>query len=181
MTEHKCINILDVKEFPCYDILYCDPPWENRMLRWFETNANKLAGVEKRGSDIGEIFDALAKLADPKKPVFIEYSIKGHENIVSTMQERGHSLSSKSIHDYFMGGKNRPHILLSFNTEVVAPKDLSDRKLISHIVTETGAKTVFDPFAGIGFTGSVVKSCGANYIGYEMNPARFEKLLKEIN
>jgi hypothetical protein len=180
MTEHKCINILDVKEFPNYDILYCDPPWENRMLKWFETNAYKLAGVERRGRDISEIFEVLSKLSDPNKPLFIEYSIKGHEEVVKMMSKYGHKLRSKSIHDYFMGGVSRPHILLSFNTDIVVLEKLSGKSLVTNIVKETGAKIVFDPFAGIGFTGSAVQACGAKYIGYEMNPARFKKLISKL-
>ena len=107
--------------------------------------------------------------------------MKGHENVVKTMSKYGHTIRSKSTHDYFMGGQNRPHMLLSFNTDIVVTNKLSDKSLISHIVTETGAKTVFDPFAGLGFTGSAVEACGANYIGYEMNPARYAKLITKLH
>ena len=52
-------------------------------------------------------------------------------------------------------------------------------KLVMHCVSETKAKVVFDCFAGLGFTCKWVKKAGADYIGYELNPVRFNKMIKE--
>ena len=65
-------DILDWDSFPDYDIIWCDPPWEQKMVNYFETLMFK-SGQIKPQNTIIDILQKLAKLSHKNKPVFIEY------------------------------------------------------------------------------------------------------------
>ena len=37
-------DIMDWNEFPAYDMIWCDPPWEQRMVKYFETVMKRDSG-----------------------------------------------------------------------------------------------------------------------------------------
>jgi hypothetical protein len=168
---------MDVKSFPDYDIYYTDPPWEQRMVKWFETKMRKDTGVEVK-NDIVLILEHMSKLADKQKPIFIEYSVKGTEALIDIFETAGHKHHTTVVARYDRG---KPHHMIAFNTDIDIPVDLVMENLVMHCVNKTNAKVVFDSFAGIGYTCKWVKKCGADYIGYELNPKRFERLIKEYD
>ena len=118
----------------------------------------------------------MGKLAATNRPAFIEYSIKGTERLIDIFESYGHEHNSTTIARYD-GGK--PFHIITFNTEIKIPTDIGMEDLVMHCVKETNAKLVFDSFAGIGFTCKWVKKAGADYIGYELNPKRYERMIKE--
>tara|TARA_R110001632_G_scaffold144170_1_gene260399 strand:+ start:129 stop:656 length:528 start_codon:yes stop_codon:yes gene_type:complete len=167
-------DIMDWDQFPDYDMIWCDPPWEQKMVKYFETVMRRDAGVEAQNTIIN-ILHKLGSLASTEKPLVIEYSEKGHELVVETMKICGHKFVSKHIRTY----DKRPFLVLIFNEDI----NLYDTKNESELITKTllgleDVKTVFDPFAGIGFTAKAVRKAGKKYIGSEINPARFAKLIK---
>lgn len=170
---NKNIDITECKEFPNYDILYTDPPWEQRMVRFFETQMFKQTGVKKENS-IENILTCLARLTH-KKPAFIEYSIKGHELVIEIMEQYGHTFNYKQ---QLLQTNNKPYIVMVFNSNVIIPEGMNGEKVIHYVVSQFDKPLVFDPFAGIGFTAKHVFSSGGKYIGYEINKNRFDRLQK---
>mgnify|MGYP003631499596 FL=1 len=169
-------DIMDWNEFPAYDMIWCDPPWEQRMVKYFETVMRRDSGREASNT-ITNIINKLGSLASTEKLIVVEYGIKGHELVIRLMEEKGHRFISKHERTY----DKRPFLVLVFNREI----EMYDTKNESELITKTllglkDIKTVFDPFAGIGFTAKAVRKAGIKYIGSEINPARFEKL-KKVN
>ena len=167
-------DILEWKQFPPeYDMIWCDPPWEQRMVKYFETIMKKESGVEKPENTIEDILAKLAKLADPKKLLIIEYSVKGMELVRSTMQRYGHKLHRTHGRTQSNG---KPFVVMVFNQAVPISPEKGFKCVTETLNSLPDVKTVFDPFAGIGLTAKAVQAAGKIYIGSEINPARFEKL-----
>jgi hypothetical protein len=177
MSEAHNRDILDWGQFPAYDLLYTDPPWGDRMVKWFNKKQLKDTGVESRHT-LDQIMNHLAALADPRKPLVIEYEIKGWGYVVATMREHGHRFA-KCVEA--MQSMGRPFVILTFNTDMEIDASLKGFALVEDAVKKSGAKTVFDPFAGIGQTAKAVHRAGAEYIGSELNAARFAKLKAVID
>lgn len=175
--KHKCIDIMDVKSFPEYDLFYSDLPWEDRMVKWFQTQLRKDTGLEV-DNNINGILSQVAKLADKNKPAFLEYSVKGTERVIDIMQQYGHR-HQQTIKGFY--NKNKPLHIITFNNNVTIPDGLAGGELIKKCINSINPKVVFDAFAGIGFTCKWVKETGADYIGYELNPERFKRLIKEYD
>lgn len=164
-------DIMDWNEFPLYDIVWTDPPWEDRMVKWFQGKMKKETGLEVQNT-LTQIITKLATLSKTDKPIVIEYSIKGHEYIVDVMQSKGHVLKSKNVRLQSMG---REFILLVFNADIEIPNQ-KGFAIIEEFFTKNKYGIVFDPFAGIGATAKSVLKTGTNYIGSELNPARYNRL-----
>jgi len=174
MTKNYNKDIMDWTEFPAYDMIWCDPPWEQRMVKYFETVMKRDSGVEASNT-ITKILEKLASLSSTDKLIVIEYSIKGHEYVLEIMEKFGHKFISKHIRTY----DKRPFLVLVFNREIEMYKTQNEAELITKTLYKLDdIEIVFDPFAGIGFTAKAVKKAGKIYIGSEINPARFKKLQK---
>lgn len=168
-------DILDWKRFPTYSWIWCDPPWEQRMTKWFQTLLKKDSGKEVNHT-ITEILEALASKADNSKPLFIEYSEKGSEYVIEVMKKFGHQFYWKSTHVQTTGS---PFVLMCFNQEFEKPSPTDKGfNILKNYVKRYRPKIIFDPFAGIGNTAKAINSCNAGtiYIGSEINPKRFQKL-----
>lgn len=176
MVRHKNIDIMKVGEFPPYDIIYTDPPWEQGLVKMFETIQFKQTGIERPNNSIDEILNHLAKLSHTDKPIWIDYSVKGHERVLHIMKSKGHTFNEKKI---LIQTNGKPYIVMSFNTNIKMT-DSNGFDNIRDIVRKTKAEVVFDPFAGIGAIAKTVLGEGSDYVGYELNPARYKRLVSEI-
>lgn len=158
-------------EIPSYDILWTDPPWEQRMVRCFETMMKNACGTAPKHS-IEEIIWQLWKLAKTDKPMVVEYSIRWHEKIVAILRACGHRFikSYEREHEY---GKQ---LFLVFN-EPVEIAEGKGKVIITETLRKTPYQIVFDCFAGIGYTASAVRKAWRIYIWSEINPKRYSKLL----
>lgn len=166
-------DIMDWQEFPQYDLIWTDPPWETRMLKFFETMMRKQTG-NAPANDLTAIFNKLGSLADTQKPMIIEYSVQGHQKVIDIMREHGHFLTHKKKMDQSM---NRPFVILAFNFKGHFIADTKGFKIITDTLKMySKSGIVFDPFAGIGNTCKAVKAAGWEYIGSELNPERFKRL-----
>ena len=170
-------DIMSFDKFPEYDIIWCDPPWENKMVKFFETMMLK-QGQTKPNNTIENIIEKLAILSDKSKPVFIEYSIKGFDLVVEIMQNHGHNFCNNV---YSKQENGKPYFILVFNSEDFSP---DGKEVGFKIITQTCKKlkfqTVLDPFAGIGKTAKAFIKNDKTYIGSEINIERFNKLKKVV-
>lgn len=178
MNSCKNIDVMKIAEFPPYDLLYIDPPWEQGLVKMFETMQFKQTGIERPNNNIDDILDKVSKLASNKKPIVVEYSVKGTERVINAFVKNGHRFNEVSTQTQ---GTKKPFNIISFNTELKLPKGLVGFKVVSKTVEILKPKVVFDCFAGIGLTAKTVINSGANYIGYELNPARFKRLKARID
>lgn len=167
-------DIMHWKEFPAYDMIWTDPPWCNGMVKFFQTQLKKDTG-EIIEHTIEDIITQLAILSDKTKPVIIEYSEKGSDYVVKTMELNGHKFISKNVCMQSMG---RAFVILVFNVEIDICKTEKGANIITETLIGLNYNTIFDPFAGVGFTAKAVLKAGKNYIGSELNPKRYSKLIK---
>jgi hypothetical protein len=167
-------DVMSWNEFPACDLIWTDCPWENKMVKFFQTQLKKDTG-EDVNHTLEEIINHFAKTALKTIPIVMEYSIKGHELIVEIMESNGHKLISKNEG---MQSMNRPFILLVFNKDIKIDTSEKGRNIIINSLKNTNFNVVFDCFAGIGFTASAVREAGKIYIGSELNKKRYEKLCK---
>lgn len=165
---NKNVAIGEYFKFPKYDILYCDPPWEERMLKFFYTKAKR-----QLDTSIYNIITQLGLLANNEKPFYVEYSIKGSDDIIHILKNCGHRHISTTTH---LQTNKKPYVLLQFNTNFVCEPNKKGGELVQYIVKQHNKPLVFDPFAGIGFTAKNVYKAGGRYIGYELNKERFDRL-----
>ena len=179
-NEYKCIDIMNVKEFPKADMIWTDPPWEQRMVKYFETVMHKQTGLNKPHNDIDAILIKFAVLSKMfvDKPIVVEYSKYSYERVINIMQKYGghkHIATKKST---YLSPNELDYVLIVFNKDVDMNLNLKDTKIITDAlkkISPTGS--VFDCFAGIGATKKAVNKAGWKYIGYELNPARYKKLI----
>jgi len=163
---------MEVGKAPNYDILYTDPPWENRMVKWFETKMAKDTGAMRPQNDIDSILNKLSLLADTEKPCFVEYGQRGFERVIQQMENSGHKCMQCVAR---LQKNNSPFVIMAFNANVEIP-NLQGFDIVTAIVKNFKSPIVWDPFAGIGATRKAVEAGGGKYIGYEMNKARFDKM-----
>lgn len=176
MTKNFNKDIMNWSTFPDYDILWCDPPWEQRLVKWFETMQYKQAKIERPNNTIEGIIKQLGKLSSKNKPLLVEYGMKGYDLVIRILTEQGHK-HLRIIHLTQVNGN--PYVLLVFNKElkweIGKGFQTITRTLLNH-----QKSVVFDPFAGIGNSAKAVRAANCTYIGSELNPVRFEQL-KKIN
>ena len=170
-------DIMDWEKFPEYDVIWCDPPWEQKMVKFFETMMLK-NGQQKPQNTIENIISKLADLSIKDKPIFIEYSVKGFELIIELMTLKGHRFCEKVCS--FQENGN-PYLILVFNSEEYSPDGTKKGfEIINQTCKDLSFKVVFDPFAGIGKTAKAFVKNGKTYIGSEINKERFNKLKKVL-
>lgn len=171
-------DIMKVKAFPPYDLLFCDPPWEKRMVSYFQTVMRKTEGYAPDNT-IDGIIGRLGALADTSKPMVVEYGVKGWGWVKKAIQAYGHRHSDTIFSSQENGN---PYVLLVFNTPSgwLPDGNIGFGNLRAAVSLVGPGKTVFDPFAGIGRSAEVAIKAGAVYLGYELNPARAKRGQEKI-
>lgn len=176
MIKNYNMDIMDWDRFPDYDMIWTDPPWRDGMVKFFQTQMKKDTGRTVNHTS-EEIMDQLARLADPCKPIIIEYSVTGWLTVVRIMENRGHKIIKVDGGTY--SAKRLPFVLMNFNYEIPVYSGHGAEIITNTLRGVPDIKTVFDPFAGIGFTAKAARAAGKIYIGSELNPKRFARLCKE--
>ena len=166
-------NILDWNELPQHDIVWTDPPWEERMTKWFRTKMKKDTGKDVT-FDFNSIINKLANLCNINKPLYIEYDIKYYHKIITLFESKGHKFVSKTTH---MQVTKYPFVILTFNTKIKPSEGGTGNDAIVNTLNQyPDTQIIFDPFAGIGSTAKDVQKTKHIYIGSEINTMRFNKL-----
>lgn len=177
MKKMTCLNraVGDWDLFPEYDVLWCDPPWGEGMLRLFARMAARVGHLPP-ADNLYAVLGALFRLADKRKPLFVEYSHKGTSVPLGIACSEGHRLERVS-HCTQTNGK--PFVVMNFNTpHYTVPDYTVGFDVVRGTVEALKPQVVFDPFAGMGKTAEAVVSAGACYVGSEMNPDRYRKMCK---
>jgi len=168
-------DIMEWETFPEYDAIHTDPPWGASMVKWFQNKMLKDVGTAPSHT-IEAILEQLAKKSDPSKLTSVAYSKKGSDVLIHIMESHRHRLIS--VHEMTQENGN-PYLWLTFNK----PLQVIDagKGYVSLIATfrPRPEQVFFDPFAGIGRTARAFRAAGKTYIGSELNPARYARLIKE--
>lgn len=181
MNKYKCVDIMNLKEFPIADMIWTDPPWEQKMVKYFETILHKQTGKERPNNNIDDILNKFSKLSSKDylhKTIIIEYSKNTYQRVIDCMTNYGHKFIRvhKSI---YQSPNDLDYVLLVFNKDLDMSSTLKGTKVITDALSKLPNKgVVFDCFAGIGATKKAVNKAGWKYIGYEINPKRYERLCK---
>jgi len=171
----KCEDIMDTTRFPIYDILYCDPPWEQGLVKMFQTMMRKQVGYAP-DNNINGILTQLGKLADTSKPLIVEYGVKGYERVIERLCREGHTFRHVSVQQQ---KNSNQYVILFFNDYVpIENMTLKGFEVVTEVVRQLKPKVVFDPFAGIGASAKAFIKEGVHYIGHEMNPARAKRMIE---
>jgi len=167
-------DIMDWKQFPDYDWLWCDPPWEQGLVKMFQTMMLKQTG-KTVDHTIDEILSQLGKLANPNKPLVVEYGVKGVERVEYILKQHGHTHFKTFTRTQTQ--KDRPYKIVVFNS-TITPSMSKGFAGVTETALQYKPKIVFDPFAGIGASAKAFRKAGVTYIGSELNPARYAKLVQ---
>jgi len=163
--------------FPAYDIIWTDPPWGEGMMQLFKRMATMAGGCPPAGSLAGAL-DAMFRLADSGRPMFVAYGVKGGDLPLAIADRRGHRLDrvSRCVQE-----NGKPYVVFNFNSTSYAVRDgARGFDAVRETVRALRPAVVFDPFAGMGRTAAAVLGEGCGYIGSEMNVARHAKLAKVV-
>lgn len=168
-------------EYGPFDMLYTDPPWGAGVARAFRTKAgvdgekgNKVDWDRFEGLMI-DLFSTAAPLA------FIEIGRGQTESLIEGLEEVGGVLHGR----WELVAKESPlgHWLLCFTFDGMSAPDLRDYQ--GHDSNFTPGEciedaepsmpdnaTVFEPFAGLGWTAKFTAQRGHTFIGCELAPRR---------
>jgi len=179
----KKLEIKDIMSLPsdyanACDLTYTDPPWENRMVKWFETDMRK-KGYEPPQNDIDEIIGRLFDLAPKGKPTFVEYGKKGFERVIEIGTAKGFEFNRK-IFGYQLS--KQPFVVLQFNSDLPQPQSaINGFDVLEMAIRHHKPRCIFEPFAGLGITAKIMDNYGVDIVAAELNPARANKLKEKFN
>lgn len=166
-------NVMQFSSFPGYDFIWTDPPWGERMVKFFNTMAFKHTGKRPETTFL-QIMTHFARLADTDKHIVMEFDVKGWKEVVKIMVDGGHRFIDAVPAVQSMG---REFVLLRFNRQIDLVIDgFKGFDIITESLKHYSGRVVFDPFAGIGLTAKAVRKARCQYIGSEMNTQRYQRL-----
>ena len=180
-----------IDELMCGDkatVFYCDPPWGNAMLKFFQTLRKKQTGVDKQPVDNDRFLAALGTSAKQyaRGPVFVEYGLKWADQVIRAMVACG-LLHIDTLDVWYGSGKSRrPMHLHVFTAGAAFELSAGHRSAIQSTqagpmvieslrpyVVEGGI--VVDPCCGFGYTAKAAVHHGMRFYGNELNDARLER------
>ena len=161
------------------DLTYTDPPWENRMVKFFETSMRK-SGFEPPKNDIDKIIERLFYLAPDGQPTFVEYGKVGMDRVIDIGKQFGFEFV-RSIYGQQVQNKS-PFVIIQFNSDMPKPQRMIKGFDVLHLaVQHHNPSCIFEPFAGLGVTTKIMDGLGVNVVAAELNPARAAKLREKFD
>jgi len=158
------------------DLTFTDPPWEQGLVKMFET-LNVKAGGDRPGNTIDGVLDALFTLAPAGCPAFIEYSLKGADTRVARIGVDHGFDHAWTHHGFQLNG--RPYATIAFNTDMPEPAEaMRGWHMLTHVITYHQPECVFEPFAGHGQHARRIVALGADVVASELNEERASHLRK---
>ena len=176
--EQKDIMDLDHDIAQSCDMVYTDPPWGNRMVKWFETDMRK-AGYLPPSNTIDQIINRLFELAPQDRPLFCEYGKSGFERVVQIGRQNGFDFIRT------IAGTQRskhPFVIIQFNSDMPKPLEhIHGFDLLKKAMQWHRPKIIFEPFAGLGITSKIMSEFGCDVIANELNPKRAKKFMENLD
>lgn len=155
------------------DMLYTDPPWEQGLVKMFETLAYRDGNVERAGNQIDDILDRLFDLTPAGIPAFIEYSTKGHERVIAAGEK--HGFQCTHVH-HCMQTTKKPYVIVQFNSDMPPIDGAGGWEPLQAALDHHNPTRVFEPFAGHGQHSRRMWKHGCSVTAAELNPHRAAKL-----
>jgi len=158
------------------DLVFTDPPWEERMAKWFGTASRKAGGPSQSGS-IDEILEKMFSLSPSDVPVFVEYGIKGYERVINIGKSQGYEFVTafKAIQT-----TKYPYMIIQFNSDMPSIDRPSGFDVLRSALKYHKPQKVFEPFAGLGKHAEIIRQSGADVVCCELNPARGQKAKERL-
>jgi len=179
MVRRFCVS--DIMDLPANwaegaDLMYTDPPWEQKLVKMFETIAERDAGRGKAGNDINKILGRMFGLCPRGRPAFIEYGLEGYQRVerIGRMYGFRHAWTRQGTQT-----NGNPYVVVAFNTDMPAPGAFYGWEMLAKVHTHHKPGVIFEPFAGHGQHARRWASLlGCEVIVSEYNPARAAKLVE---
>lgn len=187
------------------DILYCDPPWGDGMIKFFNTLRKKQTNTYSENLPHNKMFLqrlAVLTLESKAKFICIENGNKWSLETEEIFKSNGF-FHVATINGYYDKPKKSMKVHLFLNLEQLEDKsnefiksikekfiknctDKSGFELVESVFfacmgTNLKEKTVFDLCCGFGMTAKIAKKHGMNFIGNEVNQKRLDKTIKVLN
>lgn len=160
------------------DLVYTDPPWEDRMVSWFGTASAK-AGGPRQSANINQILERFFDLCPSDVPVFVEYGVVGYEKVISRGISAGYNLCR--IIEGIQTTRN-PYVILQFNSDLPASASKPvGFEILDQVLWHHKPKHIFEPFAGLGKHAARMVRFGASVSMCELNPARAERAKRKLS
>ena len=160
------------------NMTYTDPPWENRMVKWFETDMRK-KGFKPPQNDIDKIIERLFFLAPKDSPTFVEYGKKGFERVINIGKASGFNFVQKI---FGFQTTKQPFVILQFNSDLPMPKStINGFDVLELAIKHHKPTRIFEPFAGLGITSKIMDKYNLDIVAAELNPSRANRLLEKFN
>lgn len=187
------------------DILYCDPPWGDGMIKFFNTLRKKQTNTFSENLPENKIFlNRLAVLTLQSKAKFIciengnkwsfeteeTFKVNGFFHVATINGYYDKPKKPMKVHLFLnldqIENKNKEYIEELKNKFITSATDKSGFELVESVFfsclgNNLKDKTVFDLCCGFGLTAKIAKKHGMNFVGNEVNQKRLDKTIKVLN
>lgn len=177
-------GIDDLMDQPA-DIFYCDPPWGQGALKYFQTINSKQNMVPNKMIDLYSFMKAMFNIAVKHTTglIFVEYGMRWESELIRMGVESG--LQHIITISVKYGSKHLPlHLHIFSKSHVVLSSEY-----VSSVIGTEGLDTVraamtpyrkksgiiLDPACGLGNTARIAVELGMKFRGNEINLSRLER------
>jgi len=177
-------GIDDLMDRPA-NVFYCDPPWGQGALKYYQTINSQQNMVPSKNTDLYSFMKAMFEIAvkHTNGPVFVEYGIRWEHEVIRMGRESGlYHISTISVK---YGSKHLPlHLHIFSKTQIILSHEHTSsvigthgldtvRAAIAPYCTKSGI--ILDPACGFGNTAQVAIEFGMVFRGNEINMKRLER------
>ena len=162
---------------PPVHILYSDPPWNDRILKFFENRARR-SGVEHVDpTSYADICRAMARLIDLYVVgyAFIETAVTGVDQMLAAVKPM---VNETRVFSTRYGSREARIIAGAFFGEPLhdIPEGLGGLPLVRACLAPVAraGEYVLDPCCGSGLTAKAAVPLGMGFIGNELDPNRLD-------
>ena len=180
--EHPCVEELATSQ--PVQILYSDPPWGDRHLKYFMTLRKKQTGEDGTPISHAEMLEAFSRLISAASPsmVFVETG----PGWIDEFSDHFSYLKHKQVVPVTYDG-GRPSYLFFGSTDGRAWRhkleNKSGYKMVKEIIESVAVPdggAVLDPCCGMGYTAQACVDLGLPFLGNELNAHRLKKTIARL-
>ena len=175
------------------DILYTDPPWGDRMVKWFAKLNEKQTGFLNSVISFDALLSRIFSLSKQHVTGYlcIECGKQSVESLAKRFQDEG-LYQPKIIQSHYAGRRTCFSIVAGMDAaHPVDPvcndiKDLTGAAVSKEIIGRlkpyiSPDGNVFDPCCGMGFTARAAVAHGLTFYGNEVNALRLQKTIDYLS